>query len=292
MFGVEATDYSRINQMARDFQPYSNLWTVLYEWHCKHDSWMNGAWPTIEVEDAERLVEEWIKTLAVCARQFSEKKIVSMQKIAESIRQEVERFRPKVPVLRALKKKGLKTQHLQEISRAIGSELAPDRNFTFTEALELGVLNYSDKIVEIGERASKEYVIEVNLEKMKREWEAISFEVVPYKPTKDKGPEQAQNYVVRSYEAISNKLDEHIVNTQTLQFSPYKRPFEEELAEWDGKLRLMSDVVDEWIKFQQQWMYLQPIFDSPDISKQLPQESKRFRTIDNSWRYNMNQVRA
>jgi dynein heavy chain len=31
-------------------------------------------------------------------------------------------------------------------------------------------------------------------------------------------------------------------------------------------------------------MYLQPIFDSPDIMKQLPAESKRFKAVDKNWR--------
>ena len=30
--------------------------------------------------------------------------------------------------------------------------------------------------------------------------------------------------------------------------------------------------------------YLQPIFDSPDINKQLPVEGKRFATVDKHWR--------
>jgi dynein heavy chain len=32
------------------------------------------------------------------------------------------------------------------------------------------------------------------------------------------------------------------------------------------------------------WMYLQPIFDSPDIAKQLHKESKSFKLTDNYWR--------
>ena len=31
-------------------------------------------------------------------------------------------------------------------------------------------------------------------------------------------------------------------------------------------------------------MYLQPIFDSPDIAKQLHKESKNFKTTDNFWK--------
>ena len=62
-------------------------------------------------------------------------------------------------------------------------------------------------------------------------------------------------------------LDEHIVNTQAMQFSPFKKPFEEQIEAWCTKLMLVSDTLEEWIKCQGQWMYLQPIFDSPDIMK-------------------------
>lgn len=36
-------------------------------------------------------------------------------------------------------------------------------------------------------------------------------------------------------------------------------------------------------------MYLQPIFDSPDIMKQLPTETKRFKGVDNKWRFVLGQ---
>jgi dynein heavy chain len=31
-------------------------------------------------------------------------------------------------------------------------------------------------------------------------------------------------------------------------------------------------------------MYLQPIYDSPDIVRQLPSENKKFRNVDKVWR--------
>jgi len=39
-------------------------------------------------------------------------------------------------------------------------------------------------------------------------------------------------------------------------------------------------------------MYLQPIFDSQDIAKQLPSETKKFKTIDTMWRHTMNNAIA
>lgn len=51
---------------------------------------------------------------------------------------------------------------------------------------------------------------------------------------------------------------------------------------------LVSDTLEEWVKCQGQWMYLQPIFDSPDIMKQLPQETKRFKSVDSTWKQQIN----
>jgi len=62
-------------------------------------------------------------------------------------------------------------------------------------------------------------------------------------------------------------LDEHIVLTQTMGFSPFKGPFLEEIEEWNTTLLYVSECIDEWMKCQGQWMYLQPIFDSPDIMR-------------------------
>jgi dynein heavy chain len=51
-------------------------------------------------------------------------------------------------------------------------------------------------------------------------------------------------------------------------------------------------VLEEWIAVQRSWLYLQPIFDSPDINKQLPMEGKRFATVDKNWRQTLQAAKA
>lgn len=120
----------------------------------------------------------------------------------------------------------------------------------------------------------------MGLNEMEGIWQGINFNLMPYKST----------FLIKNYDDIQQILDEHIVNTQSMQFSPFKKPFEERIIVWNNKLKVMSDVLEEWAKCQGEWMYLQPIFDSADIAKQLVQESKKFKTVDSTWKHTMEQA--
>lgn len=67
------------------------------------------------------------------------------------------------------------------------------------------------------------------LDKMENEWAPVSFEILPYKET--------NTYILKASEDISQLLDDHIVMTQSMSFSPYKKPFEDRISTWESKLR-------------------------------------------------------
>jgi len=105
--------------------------------------------------------------------------------------------------------------------------------------IEIGLLNYIEKLEEISITASREYSLEHNLRKMKEEWLSIEFECSPYR---DSGVS-----ILTSLDDIQVMLDDHILKAQTMHGSVYIKPFEEEMDTWEKKLILMQEILDLWI---------------------------------------------
>ena len=70
----------------------------------------------------------------------------------------------------------------------------------------------------------------------------------------------------------------------TMLGSRYIATIQTEVEEWSKKLAILSETLDEWLQCQRNWMYLETIFGSADIVRQLPVSAKMFQAVDKSWK--------
>ncbi|XP_023368810.1 dynein heavy chain 1, axonemal [Otolemur garnettii] len=274
IFGLPTTNYDKLSRMVKDFQPYLDLWTTASDWLRWSESWMNDPLSAIDAEQLEKNVIESFKTMHKCVKQF--KDVPACQDVALDIRTRIEEFKPYIPLIQGLRNPGMRNRHWDILSNEININVRPKANLTFARCLEMNLQDHIESISKVAEVAGKEYAIEQALDKMEKEWSTILFNVLPYKET--------DTYILKSPDEASQLLDDHIVMTQSMSFSPFKKPFEQRINSWENKLKLTQEVLEEWLNCQRSWLYLEPIFSSEDINRQLPLESKRYQTMERIWR--------
>jgi dynein heavy chain len=164
----------------------------------------------------------------------------------------------------------------------MGVELSMDDGFTMQDLLDMGVAKHVEKVQEIALVANKQFSLEKGLETMRKEWANMSFTLVPYKNT--------GTYIVRAVDEISTLCDEHLVKTQSILSSPFVSHIEKSCKVWESKLLDATNLIEIWMTVQRAFMYLEPIFGSEDIMRQMPAEGKKFATVDQLWKRTLSQI--
>ena len=187
-----------------------------------------------------------------------------------------ETFKENIPVILTLCNPGMMDRHWEQVSELSGYEIRPDADTTLAQLLSLNLNKHMERMEEIGASAIKEFSLANAMREMKSAWAETLLNFSDYRDT--------GTYVLKEIEEVQVLLDDHIVKAQTMKGSPFIKPFEDETNAWETKLTSMQDILDEWLKVQATWMYLEPIFSSDDIKAQMPNEARKFEVVDADWR--------
>ncbi|XP_044576956.1 dynein axonemal heavy chain 7 [Cotesia glomerata] len=279
MYGWQMSEYPLRKKIADKLSPYKKFYDIACDFISQHELWMGSMIGSHDPETIENDSGTAYRSIMKLEKSFQE---LTVRKLAEVVRVKIEEFREHMPLISNLGNPGMKSRHWTQVSEIVGFPIKVDENMTLARIIDFGLDEYVPKFEGISEAATKESNLEKALLKMHADWTSVEFTVNPYRDT--------GTYVIASVDEIQLQLDDHLTKAQTMKNSLYIKPFEKETLEWEAKLYLLQDIMDYWLKVQATWMYLEPIFSSPDIQQQMPEEGRRFSAVDKIWRDIMNSV--
>ena len=194
------------------------------------------------------------------------------------LKRTIDDFLETLPLVQQLAHPAMRQRHWQQLMTVTGRQLLVYAdNFKLSTLLEADLLEFIEDVEDITNSATKELQIEEKLSVIQEDWSDRQLEFSNFK---NRGPIALQGGKTAE---LLEALEEAQMNLGSMLASRYIGPFKDEVASWVAKLFFVSEVLEQWVQVQAMWMYLEAVFTSGDIAKQMPAEAKRFQSIDKNW---------
>ncbi|XP_074663059.1 dynein axonemal heavy chain 6-like [Tubulanus polymorphus] len=261
---------SEISEVERDLTLRRLLWESMDEFGTLLDEWTETAFDSLNVENLQKSVGRFTQTV------YMLEKGLPHNEVLPKLKTNVIDFKQGMPVITSLRNPSLKMRHWQVIEKIIGKAIARDKTFTLGNLLDMKIFQHKDKIQDISTTASNEATLEIMLQKVQDLWQSTDFRLIPH--------QGRDTSIIAGAEDLMAQLEESQVTIGTIRGSRYVTPIKGAVEDWERRLALFSRTLDEWMTCQRNWLYLEQIFSTPDIQRQLPTESKMFSQIDRHWK--------
>uniref|UniRef100_A0A8B9IQ18 Dynein axonemal heavy chain 12 n=1 Tax=Anser cygnoides TaxID=8845 RepID=A0A8B9IQ18_ANSCY len=282
LFKWKLSDFPLLSNLKVDIEPYQKLFQLILKWQQTQKRWMDGAFLELNGESMEAEVDDFSREIYKMSKLFQQKQKKIQQELKKTSQHRTveekkgEEIKENIPTVNVFCNPGMRTRHWQQMSNIVGYDLTPDSGTTLRKVLKQNLAPYLEEFEAISVGASKEFSLEKAMHAMMETWDSISFNMTVYRET--------GVHILSAVDEIQAILDDQIVKTQTMRGSPFIKPFDKEIREWENRLIQIQEIIDEWLKVQAQWLYLEPIFSSEDIMQQMPEEGRLFQTVDKHWK--------
>ena len=279
LFGLPVTKYPELEESQKELELLDKLYGLYVTVIQTIKGYGSLMWIDV-VTNIESMSETASQFQAQCKRM--PKQLRDWDAYAE-LKKTIDEFFEVLPLLQQLSQSSMRVRHWESIQKVCEKELPMDDQGPSVDSckmhhiLEMGMLKYSEEIEDITGGSSKELQIEAKLASIEEIWITMSFE---FQNFKNRGP-----VILKPKELgeIMEALEDSQMQLGSMASNRYSAPFREKLQEWIASLSNVGDIVEQWIGVQNLWIYMEAVFSSGDIAKQLPQEAKRFSGIDKNF---------
>ncbi|XP_049886262.1 dynein axonemal heavy chain 8 [Pectinophora gossypiella] len=272
LFGMEVKDYPILHQKKKEFNLLNKLYSLYLAVMNSIDGYFETPWVEINIEQiVSQLAEFDLRCRKLPKGMKDWPAFIDLKK-------KIDDFNQTCPLLELMADKSMKDRHWRRLEKLMNCVLDVESDsFTLANVMEAPLLKYREEVEDICISAVKEKDIEAKLKQVMADWAVVDLMFAPFK---NRG-----ELLIRAQETIDiiTLLEDSLMVLNSLASNRYNAPFKKDILLWINKLVNTSEILEKWLQVQNLWMYLEAVFVGGDIAKQLPQEAKRFASIDKSY---------
>uniref|UniRef100_A0A1I8P355 AAA+ ATPase domain-containing protein n=1 Tax=Stomoxys calcitrans TaxID=35570 RepID=A0A1I8P355_STOCA len=272
-FKIDITMFTEMDTAFTEIKLRQSLHTTMEEWEENHYRWVRVDFNNLVVEE---LVDLTNKTIKNCM-QFE--KYLPANNMVPELKKEAEDFKLKLPVIGYLSNVNLRARHWVVIERLLGQKFYQEENILISSYEQAKAFDEENAnvLMQISSQATGEAQLENMLKNLENIWKEQELSIVSHR-------DQDDVFILAGTEELQTILDDSNVNINTIAASKYVAPIKERVDQWIEDLEQCGKTLEVWMECQTSWIYLEAIFASPDIQRQLPQEANMFFVVDNSFK--------
>lgn len=124
--------------MSKDFEPFKSLWLTVNDWVKWKAQWLNGSFLELNAEEVEKNLTNAWRVMFKSVKQF--KAQPGVLGVASKVKDEMDEFKPNLPLIQALRNPGMRDRHWDRLSDELEMNVHPDSSTTLTRLLDMKLL--------------------------------------------------------------------------------------------------------------------------------------------------------
>ncbi|KAK6166840.1 hypothetical protein SNE40_023452 [Patella caerulea] len=309
----EAYNLKFLNDMTARMDVRQELWKYVEVSNNAIKDWKQTLFKKMNIKKALEKVTEWIGAASQLKSHLPCGDLVLANWYTR-----LSNFKKDLPLLHKLSNDALKERHWKAIFLGMNEPYDPLQPLTVDDLLTCNLSEHADLIHRIYLSALAEYDLELNMNKITKLWDEMSFKLAKYipdsvyaidasnkrvasstkRPTKlerfrkDKIAAASGNisgldvvnddlYLIIGVEELKYQLEDSRITVESMAQSSYLGDIKQQVNHWSDCLQQIEEITDLWHIAQKKWMYLLKIFEKAELYKKWPNEASRFEQVHN-----------
>uniref|UniRef100_A0A674H6Q3 Dynein axonemal heavy chain 17 n=1 Tax=Taeniopygia guttata TaxID=59729 RepID=A0A674H6Q3_TAEGU len=268
LFEVSVPEYKQLKTCRKELRLLKDLWDMV---NLSIATWKTTKWAELNVEDMDIECKKFAKDI-----RSLDKEVKSWDAFT-GLDSSMKNMMTSLRAVSELQNPAIRDRHWQELVQTTKVQFTMSEDTTLADLLQLNLHKFEEEVRGIVDKATKESGMEKVLNALDTTWAAMEFEYEPHSRT--------QLPLLKMDEVLIETLEDNQMQLQNVLASKYRAFFLQRAQDWQEKLSTTDTVINTWFEVQRKWSHLETIFiASEDTRSQLPEESKKFDTIDEDFR--------